>query len=322
MIEEQFKDKIQTWRNALTDAANLSGRTSNKRSPDYNLAKKVIKDILKILNFMSPSSNDKKLVGVELFIQKIESLLKFGGRNVHIVGIWGMRGIGKITLAKSMFDKISNQFEGSYFARNIREESTGPYGLTRMQQELLSRILKHPIGFTKGRLGRKQVLIVLDDVTTLEQVESLIEIGCLGPGSRIIITATDKQVLRNCGVDDINIYRMKGLPKNEALQLFSWYAFRQNRPNIDYDDLSNRVVKYTRGVPLALKVLGCCLLGKSKQVWESALQEFEIIPHVDIHKVLKISYEDLNDKGQNIFLDIACFLKWENKDFVVDFLNA
>ncbi|XP_031258544.1 disease resistance-like protein DSC1 [Pistacia vera] len=80
-----------------------------------------------------------------------------------------MRGIGKRTIAKSVFDKISNQFEGSYFVRNIREESTGPYGLTRMQQELLSSILKHPIGFTKGRLGRKQVLIILDDVTTLEQ---------------------------------------------------------------------------------------------------------------------------------------------------------
>ncbi|XP_031248344.1 disease resistance protein RML1A-like [Pistacia vera] len=150
---------------------------------NYNLAKKVIEDILKILNFMSPS---------------------------------------KRTIAKSVFDKISNQFEGSYFARNIREESTGRYGLTWMQQELLSSILKHPIGFTKGRLGRKQVLIILDDVTTSEQVESLIEISTLGPGSQIIIIATDKQVLRNCGADDISIYKMKGLPMNEALQLFSW----------------------------------------------------------------------------------------------------
>ncbi|XP_031276740.1 disease resistance-like protein DSC1 [Pistacia vera] len=192
-----------------------------------------------------------------------------------------------------------------------------------MRQELFSTILKHPISFTKGRLSHKRVFIVFDDVTTIEQVESLIDdIEQLGSGSRIIITTTNKQVLRNCGVDDINIYEMKGLFGNDALQLFSWYAFRQNRPNIDYDDLSNRVVKYTRGVPLAIKVLGCYFLGKSKQVWESALKKFERILHEDIYKVLKISYDGLNDVEQCIFLDIACFLEGETKDFVLNSSDA
>ncbi|XP_044475387.1 disease resistance protein RPV1-like isoform X2 [Mangifera indica] len=323
MTEEQFKEKVQAWKNALTDAANISGRTSNQKTTNYYLAQKVFEDVLKILNFLSPSNNDKKLVGLESVIHKIVSLLQIGLPNVNIVGIWGMRGIGKTTIAKSVFDNISNQFDGSYFARNIREESTSPYGLTPMRRELLSTLLENPIGFKKGRLGRRRVLIVFDDVTNLEQVESLIEnINHLGSGSRIIITATDKQVLQNCGVNDTNICKIKGLCSNEALKLFSWYAFRQNRPNIDYEDLSKRVVKYTKGVPLALKVLGCCLLGKSKQVWESALKKFEIIPHKDIHKVLKISYDELNDDEQNIFLDIACFFKWENKDFVIDFLDA
>ncbi|XP_044475721.1 disease resistance-like protein DSC1 [Mangifera indica] len=320
---EKFKEKVEAWKDALRGAANISGRTSNRRTLNYNLAQKVIEDVLKILNFMSPSNNDKKLVGLELIIHKIESLLQIALPNVRTVGIWGMRGIGKTTIAKSVFDRISNRFEGSYFARNVREESASPYGLTPMRQELLFAILKDRIGFTKGRLGRRKVLIIFDDVTSLEQVEFLIEnFDCLGSGSRIIITTTDKQVLRNCGVDDINICKIKGLHNNEALQLFSWYAFRQNRPNIGYEDLSKRVVKYTKGVPLALKVLGCCLLGKSKEVWESALKKFEIIPHKDIHKVLKISYDELNDDEQNIFLDIACFLKWQDKDFVVDFLNA
>ncbi|XP_044474598.1 disease resistance-like protein DSC1 [Mangifera indica] len=323
MTEEKFKEKVQAWKNALTEAANISGRISTQKTTNYYLARKVFEDVVKILNFLSSSNNDKKLVGLESIIRKIKSLLQIGLPNVNIVGIWGMRGIGKTTIAKSVFDNISNRFDGSYFARNIREKSTSPYGLTPMQQELLSTLLENPIGFTKGRLGRKKVLIVFDDVTNSEQVESLIEnINHLGLGSRIIITATDKQVLRNCGVDDINICKINGLRSKEALQLFSWHAFGQNRPNKDYEDLSKRVVKYTKGVPLALKVLGCCLYRKPKEVWESSLKNIERIPHKDIHKILKISYDELNDDEQNIFLDIACFLKWENKDFVSDFLDA
>ncbi|XP_031248406.1 disease resistance-like protein DSC1 [Pistacia vera] len=327
ITEEQLKDKVQKWRNALTEAANLSGWTSQEEPHDYPLAQKVCKDILETLNIMAPCVN-KNLVGIEPIILKIEDLMRIGLRKVLVVGIWGMRGIGKTTIAISVFNKIRCHFDGSYFARNVWEESLSPNGLSQIRQELLSTILRQSdfvmnSSFTKKRLGRKKVLIVFDDVTSLSEVEYLIEdINCLAPKSRIIITTTDKQVLYNCGVDDNNVYKMEGLSHNEALQLFSWYAFRQNRPSLDYGDLSNRVIEYAKGVPLALKVLGCYLLGKPKQFWENAINKLKIIPHEDIHKILKISYDGLNDDQQNIFLDIACFLKWENKDFVIDFLDA
>ena len=41
-----------------------------------------------------------------------------------------------------------------------------------------------------------------------------------------------------------------------------------------------------------------------------------------IEEVLRISYDALDDKEKNIFLDIACFFKEEDKDYVIQTLDG
>ncbi|XP_031262339.1 disease resistance-like protein DSC1 [Pistacia vera] len=316
---KQMPETQKKWFIALREATDLDAFDSNFFWCESDLVEAVVKRVLKILN----------LIGVQSRIKKIGSLLHTRSKDVRIVGIWGMSGIGKTTITKALFDEIEIQFEGSYFALNVSEESKSLKRLTLLRQELFSAILKDgpsDLGniFTKLSFGAyKRVLIVLDDVTSLEQIKFLIrDLHCLGLGSRIIITTRDRQVLKNYGVDDDLIYKVDALFHHEALQLFSWYAFQQNRPPSSYDDLSKRVVEYAKGVPLVVKVLGSFLREKTESEWESAISDLKGKPCKDIQTVLELSYKELDDYEKNIFLDIACFLNWECRDFVIKFLNV
>lgn len=115
---------------------------------------------------------------------------------------------------------------------------------------------------------------------------------------------------------------MKELVHVDAHKLLCQCAFGGDQPNAGYTELTHKAIKYAQGVPLALKVLGCYLCGCSKKEWESEMRKLEIIPHMEIQEVLKISYGSLDDSLKDIFLDIACFLEGEYRDEVIRFSYA
>ncbi|GMN65423.1 hypothetical protein TIFTF001_034491 [Ficus carica] len=75
------------------------------------------------------------------------------------------------------------------------------------------------------------------------------------------------------------------------------------------------------GIPLALKVLGRHLLSRDIEAWESALNKLERFPDKKIERVLRISYDALDDTEKEIFIDIALFLNGENRDVVQEILD-
>ncbi|KAK4269102.1 hypothetical protein QN277_022305 [Acacia crassicarpa] len=313
------QDKVQTWREALNEAANLAGYDSHTFRDESEMIQKIVKDILQKLNDKYPPAELKGLVGIDDTCAEIESLL----RDSKTIGIWGMGGIGKSTIAKTIFSKYSSHYEGSCFLENVREKSTN--GLDKLRHKFLSSILKEDLCLDTSttllgcRLSRMKVFVVFDDVSTMDQLECFRETHCFGQGSKILITTRDKHVLSK-GVDEI--YKVKGLELDHSYQLFNLNAFNLDRSRMGYEQLTERVVVYAKGVPLALKVLGSYLRGRSKDEWKSALRELEKSPHEDIQKVLRLSYDGLTHKQQRIFLDIACFLKGQLTESVINLLDS
>ena len=290
--------------------------------------KDIVKDVLRKLAPRYPNHR-KELVGVEENYEKIESLLKIGSSKVRILGIWGMGGIGKTTLASALYDKLSPEFEGCCFLANVREESD-KHGFKALRNKLFSELLENEnlcfdassflvSHFVLSRLGRKKVFIVLDDVDTSEQLENLIEdFDFLGLGSRVIVTTRNKQIFSQ--VD--KIYKVKELSIHHSLKLFCLSVFREKQPKHGYEDLSRSAISYCKGIPLALKVLGASLRSRSKQAWECELRKLQKFPNMEIHNVLKLSYDGLDYSQKEIFLDIACFLRGKQRDHVTSILEA
>ncbi|KAD6454810.1 hypothetical protein E3N88_09516 [Mikania micrantha] len=276
-------------------------------------------------------SIDETLVGMETRVKNVISSLETDSEDdVRMIGIWGMGGAGKTTLARVVFDHISIQFEAKSFVENVREVSKGS-GLKKLQKQVLRDVLNDQsidvtgvsdgINKMKKMMHGRKALVVLDDVDDISQLEVLAgNLNWFKPGSRIIITTRDKQVLIAKGVLDDYIYNISLLSREEAICLFSRHAFSREVPNQGYEELSQQVVYYANGLPLTIKVLGSFLCGKTE--WVDTLERLKTIPLETTLKKLEISYSGLEKDHKEIFLDVACILKGEPKDYAIRMLEG
>jgi hypothetical protein len=172
-------------------------------------------------------------------------------------------------------------------------------------------------------LQRKKVLLILDNIDKIEQLDALAgELAWFGPGSRVIVTTRDKQLLTSChGIK--RTYDVKGLHKTKALELLKWMAFKNMEVPTCFEDILKRVVTYASGIPLVIEIVGCNLCGKSLEIWKDTLKGFDKrIPNEKIQEVLKVSYDALDKDQRSVFLDIVCCLKGFEMEEVKEILHG
>ncbi|KAK4269650.1 hypothetical protein QN277_022780 [Acacia crassicarpa] len=327
--KEKFKvseDNLRNWRSVLKQSANLSGHPSSAFPNESELIVAIVEDVLKKLKEKKPIvpnpdlfvPNSQIIIGSHQNVTIIESLMEIKSQEVRFVGIWGMGGIGKTTLARAIFGKFCSEFARYYFLENVREKSKVNNGFNSLRKELLSKLGQND---HKNNTPEK-VLIALDDVDNPKHLKDLVGLLQFGPGSRVIVTSRKKDVLRSGGINDQFIHGVDELSSEESLELFSIHAFNQSRPKEEYEKLSQKTLDIAKGVPLALEVLGSHFHSRDKAYWESELIKLKRYPHEEIQNILRISYDGLDCVDKEMFLDIAFFLVGCYKDMVTSLLEA
>nr|XP_028953038.1 disease resistance-like protein DSC1 [Malus domestica] len=250
---EAKQERLKLWREALTKAANLSGHHLQiaNNGGEAEFIKKIIDE--KIWEWLTSTYElhvTKHIVGINSRVQDIISYLSSGGSNeVLMVGIWGMGGLGKTTAAKAIYNQIHHKFEFKSFLADVRD-ATSIHDLVDLQKKLISDILKqtqeiscvdHGIGLIKQQFGHRKILVIVDNIDKEEQLDAIVGgYDWFGPGSRIVITTRDEHLLQNVNKK----FQAKEMNEEEALELFSWHAFKNSCPDQTYLEVSIKVVSY------------------------------------------------------------------------------
>ncbi|XP_030546706.1 TMV resistance protein N-like isoform X2 [Rhodamnia argentea] len=324
-----FEDGIvRQWSQALKEVGSLKGLVSTNiaNGDEAELIKLVVVKVLSELKNAFKLVTPKHLVGVDIHVEQIMTIVDTKFEDTRILGIHGMGGAGKTTLAKVIYNELLSQFQHQGFLADIRETESRE-GIKHLQEELISEVLKgsrhgvsnrdHGINIINSRFGGKRVLVLLDDVSDKDQLEALVgERELYGSGSRIIITTRDKAILNQFGTS-YWAYELMGLDEESSMVLFCRHAFRCDFPHPAFEVLCHDIVSTTGQLPLALEVIGSLLCDKSEAAWRDTLKKLRQVPYEKVEEKLKISYDALTDDVKKIFLDIACFFNGKDPRFPI-----
>ncbi|CAN1161543.1 Disease resistance protein L6 [Linum perenne] len=317
------EENIQRWKAALTEVGSLKGWIIETKQEEVDVADVVSGVVWSHLSKNNNKLETDELVGIDDQVEQVVDMLDLGSQGVKLVGIHGMGGIGKTTLATAVYNKVSVCFDRYSFVKDIQETQKQRDGVLVLQNNLISNILKMDLvgsiveakKIIRERITQFKILVVLDDVDEKFKFEEFFgNPNSFASGSRFIITSRDMKVPRRLSEGQSKLYEVQGMNPIRSLQLFCKHAFKKDFPLLGFEALSKKIVSTTGGLPLTLKVTGSLLYLEEVVVWEDKLEHLRKIPEEEVMERLKISYNGLGYEAQQIFLDIACFCIGENKE--------
>ena len=223
--------------------------------------------------------DDSEVVGRGCDIAKIVYLLtKETNEKISVLPIVGMAGLGKTTLAKSIYNDavIRNHFDEFAWVRvskNFNVEKILIEILRSLGEDSIclkeeSKILQQEL---QKKLWRKKYLLILDDVWNVDKDEWNILSSYLSGinskiGNSIVVTTHSDNVAQIMQTHPQ--HDLEKLSNDECWSIFEKRAFANKRiPTLDLNAIGRDIVKKCGGVPWIARILGgtmYCQDNKSK----------------------------------------------------------
>ncbi|KAI9111278.1 hypothetical protein K1719_017690 [Acacia pycnantha] len=304
-----FKFEVQEWEREAYDIIHIDTKVKKNL---FLVAGRA--NVLDIIYFSSQG-----FIHFESRESKFQDLLKkLQDENCNMIGLQGLGGTGKTSMAKEVGHKLkeSKLIDKFIFLvvsqppdfKKIRGELARnlDLNLDEVKEELSSTILSRIINME---------LIILDDVCVeFDVTEKLgIPFGHQQKGCNLLITTRNSHVCTKMGCQMIQLHT---LTNEEALNLFESHVGLNNSYH-GFNRVTKKIVKYCGGVPVAIVALARALKNQPISAWKDALKTLEdrgIDQNLEeAYKCLKLSYDNLKRQKAKELLLISSLFPWDFK---------
>ncbi|XP_004305500.1 PREDICTED: putative disease resistance protein RGA3 [Fragaria vesca subsp. vesca] len=320
----------------LSDRLNEIAR--ERQSYNFQNTERVFEQLERIetSSFVDLSKIFGREVETEVVLRKLVGESSQEERNLQVIPIVGMGGMGKTTLAQMVYNNekvklnftkriwvcVSDPFNEIKIAKAIIEDlNTVDAPNSNDLQPLLKCIHRNVEG--------QKFLLVLDDVWNenyrkWEQLKLSLQSGVFG--SRILVTTRKEEVAMIMGATSADIIHLEKLSEQFCWSIFYHIALaeRERDESKVFESLGKNMVRRCQGLPLVAKALGGLMRSKkTKKEWiavlESKIWKLDVVEK-QVFQPLLLSYYDLAPQIRRCLLYCVVFPKDHNinKDNVIE----
>ncbi|XP_039117449.1 probable disease resistance RPP8-like protein 4 [Dioscorea cayenensis subsp. rotundata] len=293
----------------ISNIGETIGTTSQPRSQNVIPMLPQLRDDIVMVGF----DDEKKKI--------VQELVDINNTNQSVISIVGMGGLGKTTLAKSVYNDFEVKRSFDMFAWVIISQQ---YTILEILKGILSEKSETPSEDTIQNLSIKvfdklkkgKYLVVLDDVWKVDVWNELLKVfPDANNGSRVIITTRFENVI-NIADPTTKLHKLRYLNEKESRELFFRKAFpRQDIETCCPTDLveyAHQLVQRCGGLPLALVVLGglVSIKPQTQDAWRKVVESMKgqfVEGGKRCLEIIALSYNDLPYYLKSCFLYFGCF---------------
>lgn len=140
---------VEGWKEALREAAETKGLQFKSKESDYGEFVREIENVVTKQVKWDPLEVATHPVGLDQALKDLDDHIQ-KQRSTKVVGIAGVNGIGKSTLAKHMFNLRRSKFSRASYLFNVREK----VDLTYLQRQLFRDLLGKDMDIPNTNIGR------------------------------------------------------------------------------------------------------------------------------------------------------------------------